>query len=84
MRQQSSFSLKLLGGFTSNLVCNILATVTFEFVLVIPIGLFMGSTELKIEKTFKHLLLQNKLMDNHQTLSVAFLGSLLSNLLILF
>jgi hypothetical protein len=38
---------------------------------------FMGSTELKIEKPFKHLLLLNLMMDDHQNLSVAFLSSLL-------
>jgi hypothetical protein len=40
MRQQSSSSLKLLGRFTSNLVCMILVTVTLEFVHVISIGHF--------------------------------------------
>jgi hypothetical protein len=50
MRQQSSSPLKLLGRFTSNLVCSILVTVTLEFAHVISIGPFKGSTELKIEK----------------------------------
>jgi hypothetical protein len=40
MRQQSSSSLKLLGRFTSNLVCSILVTITLEFGHVIPIGPF--------------------------------------------
>jgi hypothetical protein len=43
----------------------------------------LGAAKAKNRKTFKHLLLQNQLMDDYQTLSVAFLGTLLSSLLIL-
>jgi hypothetical protein len=83
MRQLSSVSLKPLDRFTSKLVCSIFVTVTPKFSHMISIGPFYGSRELKIEKNFRHLPLQNQLVDDRQTLSGAFLGSLLSNLLIL-
>jgi hypothetical protein len=44
--------------------------------LLILIGLAsLGAAKAKNKRTFEHHLLQKKLMDDHQTLSVAFLGS---------
>jgi hypothetical protein len=47
------------------------------------IGPFLGAKKAKNKITFEHHLLLKLLMDDKQTLSVAFLGSPLSSLLIL-